>query len=172
MQAGDRADLLGPLGSSFDLAAKYAGIAVVGGGIGIFPLLFVLNESRAVEKRAYLGFRNRDLIVLENEFGRQSDTASISTDDGSAGYKGLVTDLLARDLESTKLDMIYACGPTPMLKQVVTLAEKHGLPCQVSMEQRMGCGIGACLVCACKTKRGDSWEYSHICKDGPVFNGK
>ncbi len=169
MEVGDYVDILGPLGNSFDLDAKYSKIAVVGGGIGIFPLLFLLSQSKAAVRNSYLGFRSRDFIVLEDEFKKHSDDLHISTDDGSTGDKGLVTDLLQKDLEGAGLDMLYACGPTPMLKQVVRLAEKYDIPCQVSMEQRMGCGIGACLVCACKTRLGDEWEYSHICKDGPVF---
>lgn len=171
MQPGERVDLLAPLGNSFDLNKKYKKIAVIGGGIGIFPLLFLLNESNATEKRSYLGFRNKEFAVLEDEFKKFADYINISTDDGSYGYNGLVTDMLAADLDKIKPDMLYACGPTPMIKQVIRLAEKLGVPSQVSMEQRMGCGIGACLVCACKTKHGDEWEYSHICKDGPVFNG-
>lgn len=171
MQAGESIDLLGPLGNSFDLDLKYSRIAVIGGGIGIFPLLFLLKESKAAMKSCYLGFRSKDFIVLEEEFKKASCITSISTDDGSAGYNGLVTDMLIKDLESNTLDMIYACGPTPMIKQVIMLAAQKGIQCQVSMEQRMGCGIGACLVCACKTKYGDEWEYSHICKDGPVYKG-
>ncbi len=171
MQPGEKVDLLGPLGNSFDLDSKHSSIAVIGGGIGIFPLLFLLNESKAKMKRCYLGFRNKDFIVLEEEFKKASHSLSISTDDGSAGYNGLVTDMLLKDLKNNTLDMLYACGPTPMIKQVVRMAEQYGIQCQVSMEQRMGCGIGACLVCACKTKYGDEWEYSHICKDGPVYKG-
>lgn len=169
MKPGERVDLLGPLGNTFDLSERYTEISVVGGGIGIFPLLFILNRSRALVKSAYLGFRCSDYIVLKDEFFKASSNLSISTDDGSAGNKGLVTDTLLKDLENRKPDIIYACGPTPMLRQVVKLSEKFGIPCQVSMEQRMGCGIGACLVCACKTKNKDGWKYSHVCKDGPVF---
>lgn len=169
MQPGESADLLGPLGNSFDLDAKYSRIAVIGGGIGIFPLLFLLNQSKAKVKKGYLGFRNSDFIVLEEEFKKASDGLLLSTDDGSAGYHGLVTDMLAKDLKNGTFDMLYSCGPTPMIKQVIKLADQYGIPCQVSMEQRMGCGIGACLVCACKTRYGDDWEYSHICKDGPVY---
>ena len=171
MEPGERVDLLGPLGNSFDLDEKYSRIAVIGGGIGIFPLLFLLNRSNADMKRCYLGFRSNDFIVLEEEFKTASHDMFISTDDGSCGYNGLVTDMLASNLENNMPDMVYACGPTPMIRQVVKLADKYGIPCQVSMEQRMGCGIGACLVCACKTRYGDEWEYSHICKDGPVFKG-
>lgn len=169
MKPGDIVDILGPLGNSFDIDPVYKNIAVVGGGIGVFPLLFLLKRSGAAVKNTYLGFRNKDFVVLKNDFYEASSKLSISTDDGSAGYKGLVTDLLEKDLQNNKPDIIYACGPTPMIKKAVLLASKYEIPCQVSMEQRMGCGIGACLVCACKTKEKDGWKYSHICKDGPVF---
>jgi len=168
-RAGSIIDVIAPLGTAFDVNPKYKKIAVVGGGIGIFPLLYVLRELKDVEKRAYIGFRNKDFAVLVDEFEANCNVLNISTDDGSMGYKGLVTDILEDDLKSCNFDIIYTCGPTPMLKKVVDIARKNNIKCQVSMEQRMGCGIGACLVCACKTKKEDGWEYSHVCKDGPVF---
>lgn len=169
MKPGDKLDIMGPLGNTFDLDEKYNSIAVVGGGIGIFPLLFVLKRSKALVKNAYLGFRTRDFVVLEEDFTKASDKLYLTTDDGSTGYKGLVTDILEGDFTNSKPDIIFACGPTPMIRQVVKLSEIYGIKCQVSMEQRMGCGIGACLVCACKTKGEEGWKYSHVCKDGPVF---
>lgn len=170
---GDCLDVLGPLGNGFDLDIKYKRIAVIGGGIGIFPLLFILNESKSVVKRAYLGFRTKKLVVLEDEFKRSSSTLEITTDDGSYGEHGFVTDLLKQDILSEKFDMIYACGPTPMLKKVIGTASENGINCQVSLEQRMGCGFGACLICACKThSENGGWQYSHVCKDGPVFDSR
>jgi dihydroorotate dehydrogenase electron transfer subunit len=166
---GGGLDVMGPLGRPFETGLRYARIAVVGGGIGIFPLLFLLKDSRAVVKRSYLGFRSRECIVLRDEFARASSSLDIATDDGSEGCRGVVTGLLERDLAGAPLDLIYACGPTPMLKRVSEIAGDYGIPCQVSLEQRMGCGFGACLVCACRTKREDGWEYRHVCKDGPVF---
>jgi dihydroorotate dehydrogenase electron transfer subunit len=168
-KSGSEIDIIAPLGDTFDIDSKYKKIAVVGGGIGIFPLLYILREMKDAEKRAYIGFRNKDFAVLTDEFESNSSVLNISTDDGSMGYKGLVTDILENDLKSCKFDIIYACGPTPMLKKVVDIAGRNNIKCQVSMEQRMGCGIGACLVCACKTKKDEGWEYSHVCKDGPVF---
>lgn len=170
---GDELDVLGPLGNGFDLDIKYSRIAVVGGGIGIFPLLFVLKESKSIVKRAYLGFRTAKLVVLEEEFRQSASSLNITTDDGSFGTGGFVTDILKRDIDAESFDMIYTCGPTPMLEKVVETAIVNDINCQVSLEQRMGCGFGACLVCACKTHLdGDGWQYSHVCKDGPVFNGK
>lgn len=168
-RAGTEVDLIAPLGKPFEIDEKSKRIAVVGGGIGIFPLLYILRETKAESKRAYIGFRNKEYAVLLDEFQSNCDSLNISTDDGSMGYKGLVTKLLEDDLKSTGFDIIYTCGPTPMIKRVVEIAHQNKIKCQVSMEQRMGCGIGACLVCACKTKKEDGWEYSHVCKDGPVF---
>lgn len=169
----DELDVLGPLGNGFDLDTKYKRIAVVGGGIGIFPLLFILNESKAIVKRAYLGFRTAKLVVLEEEFRQNASSLEITTDDGSFGTDGFVTDILMRDIDAESFDMIYTCGPLPMLKRIVEAAKSNDINCQVSMEQRMGCGFGACLICACKTHtNGNGWQYSHVCKDGPVFNGK
>ncbi len=172
-KAGDCIDVLGPLGNGFDTGIMYRKIAVVGGGIGIFPLLFVLDESKAIVKRSYLGFRTAKLVVLEKEFRQRSSSLDIATDDGSYGTGGFVTDLLKRDLSVEKFDMIYACGPEPMLRRVSQLAAEYGTECQISLEQRMGCGFGTCLACACKTgDGGDDWQYSHVCKDGPVFSSR
>lgn len=166
---GAKVDMIAPLGNTFDTSKGYKNIAVVGGGIGIFPLLYLLEEKKDAIKSAFLGFRSKEMIVLRNEFETNTNNLFISTDDGSAGYHGLVTDLLEQELNICKFDLIYACGPMPMIKKVMGIAEINNIKCQVSLEQRMGCGIGACLVCACKTKLGDDWEYSHVCKDGPVF---
>jgi dihydroorotate dehydrogenase electron transfer subunit len=170
-ESGSEIDLIGPLGNSFDFSGKYQRVAVVGGGIGIFPLLNLLKYSQAAQKIAYLGFRDKDSSVLTQEFEKASDRLYLSTDDGTVGYKGLITDLLEKDLKEEDYDIIYTCGPTPMIKKVVDIANRYNIKCQVSLEQRMACGIGACLVCACKTKYGDDWKYSHVCKDGPVFWG-
>lgn len=174
-KVGDSIDVMGPLGNSFTVK-KLSKIAVVGGGIGIFPLLYLLNslEGFCNKRVAILGFRNKDAMVLKDEFDKNSEELFITTDDGSYGYKGFNTDLLEQEI-SKGLDMIYACGPLPMIKKVSAIAKKNGIPCEISMEERMGCGIGACLVCSCKTKDSSSpngEKYSHVCKDGPIFNSQ
>jgi dihydroorotate dehydrogenase electron transfer subunit len=168
-KCGDCVNFIGPLGNAFELSDEHQRVAVVGGGIGVFPLLYLLEEKLGTKKTAFLGFRSKNYIVLEDEFRNAADNVYISTDDGSYGHEGLITDLLEKHLENNVVDIIYTCGPTPMIKTVSDIARERAIKCQVSLEQRMGCGIGACLVCACKTKFGEEWEYSHVCKDGPVF---
>lgn len=166
---GDVLDTLGPLGKGFTPAQKGEKIAVVGGGIGVFPLLFLLQESQADEKTAFLGFRTKEAVVLEEAFRKASDRLLIATDDGSYGIGGLVTKPFMEWLESEEPDRVYTCGPMPMMSVVARTCLEKGIFCEVSMEQRMGCGIGACLVCACKVRDGDDDNYAHVCKDGPVF---
>lgn len=178
MKTGDIVDFMGPLGRGFDLTGEQPGrepspvrldnIAVVGGGIGIFPLMFLLEESRAAAKHVLLGFKNRNEVILKNEFEAVGNL-SIATDDGSEGYNGFVTELLEENINDIRPQVIYACGPLPMLAKTADIAQRYGIPCQVSMEQRMACGVGACLGCAVKIKQGDEWAYKHVCKDGPVF---
>ncbi|NLC67796.1 MAG: dihydroorotate dehydrogenase electron transfer subunit [Clostridiaceae bacterium] len=180
-KAGDKLDLIGPLGNWFHVSDEYKSIAVVGGGIGVFPLLFLLQQNPCAFKGAYIGFESNTCIVMEKEFLHCSDKIMLATNDGSKGFKGFVTDLLALNLlqegskgkiNGEKYDIIYACGPMPMMKKVFELASKMGIKCQVSLEQRMGCGIGACLACACKVKHDGDWHYKRVCKDGPVFWGE
>lgn len=167
--AGDALDAMGPLGKGFTVPEKGKRIAVVGGGIGIFPLLFLLQESIYVSKTTFLGFRTKEAIVLQDEFEKASDKLVIATDDGSFGIKGLITAPFTSWLEKEKPDRVYTCGPAPMMHTVARLCVEKGIFCEVSMEQRMGCGIGACLVCACKVQDGEDYQYAHVCKDGPVF---
>lgn len=170
LRVGEELDLLGPLGNGFDMNPAYRRVAVVGGGIGIFPLLFLLRESPAEEKTAFLGCTTAGNMVLTDEFAACS-CLCLTTNDGSLGEKGLVTSQLAQDIN--RFDCVYACGPRPMLRATAEIAEKAGVPCQLSMEERMGCGVGACLVCACKTRDDKGVEdYKHVCSDGPVFDSR
>lgn len=171
-EPGMAVDLLGPLGNGFSVPEE-GRIAVVGGGIGVFPLLHLLRQFPKERTACYLGFRSRGTIVLEPEFEAASGHLSITTDDGSAGRHGLVTAPFLEDLPTAGFSRVFVCGPMPMMRAVATACEAAGIPCEVSMEQRMGCGVGACLVCACKTREeaGD-YTYRHVCKDGPVFDSK
>lgn len=171
-QAGEPLDVLGPLGNGFTLPEDGAGTLLVGGGIGTPPLLAVA-QARPGRMEAILGFRDAGACILARDFALACANVQLATDDGSLGCHGLVTDLLkARLLQGKPCAGILACGPTPMLKAISAIALEHGIPCQVSLEERMGCGVGACLVCACKTKEADGEHYRHVCKDGPVFDAK
>lgn len=172
LKQGDDIDILGPMGHGFTLYPRHKKIIAVGGGIGIFPLLQLLNDHPAVDKKAILGFRTRSLVILEDEFRESCNGLLIATDDGSYGEKGLVTELLKVEIEKEQPDMVFLCGPTVMMKAGVELLKKYNVPCEVSMEQHMGCGIGACLTCVCKVKKDDDWQYIQVCKSGPVFSGE
>lgn len=166
LQAGAVLDVIGPLGNSFPIS-KDKRCAVVGGGIGIAPLLELANTLTACD--AYLGFRNE--VYKTEEFQAVCDKVAIATEDGSLGYKGYVTDLLEKSISS--YDVVYTCGPKSMMNKVMELCSMNNKECYVSIEERMGCGVGACLVCACKIKGQDEqWHHKKVCKDGPVFNAK
>lgn len=170
-EVGDKIDILGPLGKG---TFKYEGaknIAIIGGGIGIFPLYELAKEARKTAKvNMYLGFRSKDFVILEDEYRKVSDKFILTTDDGTYGNKGYAIDFLKEDLKQENIDMIFACGPLPMLKAVQNLAKETKIPCQISLEERMGCGIGVCLGCAVKVNAGEQEIYTHVCKAGPVFD--
>jgi dihydroorotate dehydrogenase electron transfer subunit len=163
---GDHLDLLGPLGRGFDLSGK--NLILVGGGIGVPPMLFAARACNRTAT-AILGFRNKGCIILKDKFASVCRDVIITTDDGSYGDQGPVTLQLKKLLGMGGCDAVLACGPKAMLKATAELCASHNVPCQVSMEERMGCGIGACLVCACKTQKDGKEEMRHVCKDGPVF---
>ncbi len=162
---GDVLDVLGPLGNGFP--AVQGKILVAGGGIGVPPML--LTAKRAESADAVLGFRNQSREMLTEQFSAICGTTVVMSDDGSCGKKGYVADGVAELLKNGGYTAVMACGPKLMLRTVAAAAKAAGVPCYVSMEERMGCGIGACLVCACKTQKNGQIGYSHVCKDGPVF---
>ncbi len=169
---GDKLDLLGPLGNGFSTAKVYQNPVVIGGGIGTYPLLQVAKEINPI---TILGFRTQSLVTLEEDFRKVSKDVIITTDDGSYGKQGLVTERLNEVLQQTNVDAIFVCGPMPMIKAVRKIALEHDIFCQVSLEERMACGIGACLCCATKVKNpadDTDYNYFHVCKAGPVFNAK
>lgn len=175
-EVGDKIDIIGPLGFGTFNFDKYSNIAIIGGGIGIFPLYELAKEAIGNNKKisAYLGFRNKELVMLENEFKSVTNKLEICTDDGSYGAKGFAIDLLAEDMGKEEYECIYACGPIPMLRAVKKYADENNINCQVSLEEKMGCGLGVCLGCAVKTAKSskEAPEYFHVCKGGPVFNAK
>lgn len=173
---GECIDIVGPLGFGTFKYSSYENLAIIGGGIGVFPLYELAKNAKNENKNVntYLGFRNKDLVVLENEFTQVSSQLTITTDDGSYSQKGFAIDFLKKDIEAGKIDSIYACGPLPMLRAVRELALEKNIPCQISLEERMACGLGVCLGCAVKTAKSpkEAPEYWHVCKAGPVFQAK
>ncbi len=167
-KAGDKLKILLPLGNGFDLEGK-KNIAVIGGGVGIFPLIATIREHCADKKfYSYIGFRNKNAVCLTDEL-EKSEKLTIVTDDGGFGAKGNAVEAYLNDCDKPEPDLIIACGSPVMLKVLKQKLSERGIktPCYVSLEERMGCGIGACLVCVCKKTDG---ENARVCKDGPVFN--
>ena len=170
MGAGTRLNVLMPLGNGFYVEENETKVALVGGGVGVFPLISVLREyGESKEISAYIGYRNKGAVCGVEEFEKAHKFVGV-TDDGSFGEKMNAVQAFAADLEKgNRPDVVLACGPTPMLRALIALVEKENLPCFVSLEERMGCGIGACLVCVCDLTNG---KKARVCKDGPVFNAK
>ena len=166
--AGDTLDVLGPLGNGFPLKEKKA--FLIGGGIGVPPIL-ELAKQLDCEKQMILGYRDSNTFLLD-QFKEQGEVF-IATEDGSIGTKGNVIDAIRAN--GLKADVIYACGPTPMLRALKGFAREEGMECWISMEEKMACGIGACLACVCKSKDVDEHTNVHnkrICKEGPVFDAE
>lgn len=171
-KVGEEIDIMGPLGFGTFKIEDYKNVSIIGGGIGIYPLYELAKElnGKAQNINVYLGFRNRSLVTCEKDFEKVSNKLVIATDDGSYKEKGFVIKYLKEDAKSQKPDIIFACGPLPMLKSVREYAMAENIPCQISLEERMGCGIGACLGCAVKIISGKEDRFGHVCKEGPVFN--
>lgn len=171
MGPGSSLDLIGPLGHGFTLLAPEKKVILAGGGIGVPPMVN-LSDYYKENATAVTGFRNQAAIILTDSFQKNGTKQILCTDDGSFGIHGLVTVPLEKLLKKETPDMVYACGPIPMLHAIASVCEKYDAPCEVSLEQHMGCGIGACLTCECRIQTADGLEYKHVCKDGPVFNAK
>ncbi|MGA2500095.1 MAG: hypothetical protein ABSH20_20345 [Tepidisphaeraceae bacterium] len=202
LSAGDAVQVIGPVGIGFE-PPPTGGLAVlVGGGVGIPPMLYLANWLSGVNAVAFCGATSRRLLALSirpdmppgdpaipsmciDEFTRCGVPAVISTDDGSCGFRGLVTQALERYLHGLPADMrglsvVYTCGPEPMMKRVAEIAASEGIQCQVAVERAMACGMGTCQSCVIKVKKPDpakpplagrDWCYRLACTDGPVFKG-
>ena len=167
-EAGDSFEILGPLGNGFPIEeAKGKKVLMIGGGIGVPPML---QTAKEIEGEAIIvsGYRNQDLFLKEEL--ESAGTLFIATEDGSVGTKGNVVDAIREN--QIEADMMFACGPKPMLRALKNYALEKGIPCWISMEEKMACGIGACLACVCKSKEVDGHTNVHnkrVCKEGPVF---
>ena len=171
LNKGDNVDIIAPLGKGFKVLEKGKKAVCIGGGIGTPPMVGIAKEY-GENATTISGFRNAAAVILQENFKAQDNKAVLCTDDGSQGIKGFVTDALLEELKTEKPDIVYACGPMIMLKNITKICEENGIYCQVSLEQRMACGVGACLVCACRTVKDGQEFNSHVCKDGPVFDSK
>lgn len=164
-ESGDSIDIMGPLGNGFPQEGE--NVFLIGGGIGIPPML-ELAKNLNCEKQMVLGYRDENLF-LKDEFEAYGEVF-VATEDGSMGTKGNVLDAIREN--GLTADVMYACGPTPMLRALKHYAEEHNIRCYISLEEKMACGIGACLACVCQSKEVDHHSNVHnkrICKDGPVF---
>ena len=168
-KAGDIIPVIGPLGNGFPLEkAEGKKAFLMGGGIGVPPILELSKQLKASEKQILMGYRDANTFLKE-QF-EANGAVYVSTEDGSVGTKGNVMDAIREN--GLTADIIYACGPTPMLRAIKNYAEENGIECYISLEEKMACGIGACLACVCKSKEKDHHTNVHnkrICKDGPVF---
>ena len=182
---GDIIDIIGPLGNGFTLSRPPAlgsrPPVLIAGGIGVAPLLALAEKIGAKRKGSYIiiGAKDARGVLCEKQFSDLGCFVMVSTEDGSRGHKGYATDILKHLLKviNCQSSGIYACGPRPMLKAVANIARLLNIPCQVSMEERMACGVGVCLGCPVKVKpvpgpRSPVPEYKMVCKDGPVFDAK
>jgi len=175
LSAGDRIQVLGPLGKPFQIppppAAKGRAL-MAAGGIGVATFPFLAKELRKAGWKPTLLFgarRERDLVRRE-WFEEQGVEVRTATEDGSHGVRGLVTDLLQKAIApGSEAGMVYACGPRPMLQAVSALVNAAGVPCQLSLESAMGCGFGVCLGCVVKVRRGDGFDYVRVCMEGPTL---
>ena len=150
------------------MTGDFIHVFLMGGGIGVPPILELAKQMDCEKKQIVVGYRDAQTFLKE-EF-EQNGELYISTEDGSVGTKGNVMDAIREN--ALEADMIYACGPTPMLRAIKQYAEENGIECYISLEERMACGIGACLACVCKSKEKDAHSNvnnKRICKDGPVF---
>ena len=197
LAAGDRVGILGPLGNTFRLPAQGEQAILVGGGVGIPPMLYLAEKLAGRDAVAFCGALRRDLLPLTitadadpagrptdsiAEFARHGAQSVITTDDGSFGFQGFVTQALERylDADAATKRIIYTCGPELMMKRVADIAAARNIECQVAVERAMACGMGTCQSCCIKVRKpdpskpplpGSDWCYRLACTDGPVFLG-
>jgi len=176
---GEYLDILGPLGQGYRLAELASNISqsiLVAGGTGVASLLFLAESILASGSKlpilVLIGAKNREEILCERDFRRLGCRVEVATEDGTTGYKGLVSQLLEKLLsprETPRKPLVFACGPQEMLKRIGEISRRYRFSCQVSLEERMACGVGACLGCAVRVKNSP-YIYKRACKDGPVFD--
>jgi dihydroorotate dehydrogenase electron transfer subunit len=174
LRPGETLRILGPLGHGFVPPEENRLPVLVGGGIGVAPLFSLARSLGTRSLEFMMGFRSAKDIIRLDDLRSPNHHWSLSTDDGTEGHAGIVTDLLLLYLEKNDtLDVsLFACGPRPMLKRVAEAADARGIPCQVSLESAMACGFGVCQGCAVKAPPEEGLSYHYVCRIGPVFNVK
>jgi len=172
-EINDELDILGPLGNHFEIPPDCNHAILVAGGLGIAPFLFLAQQLviQDITTVLFYGNRSHSATCCLNDFDQLGVSCFLATDDGSAGFKGTVTELLAsrKNLLQQPGTAVFACGPNPMLRQLKQLVDKFNFPCQVSLETMMACGFGVCLGCVV-TVTDPRVRYKYVCKDGPVFH--
>jgi dihydroorotate dehydrogenase electron transfer subunit len=173
MQPGEELSMIGPLGHGFAVPESGGEIPLlVAGGYGM-AALYLLAQRSSQKGIAFVGGRRRVDILCEEEFRALGWEVRVTTEDGSHGEKGVVTQALAAELRPSKPGRkLFACGPTAMLKAVGQLAAEFDLPAELSLDEHMGCGMGVCLTCVVPIKTGDGWDYQRTCTEGPVFDSR
>lgn len=172
LREGDEVRVLGPIGNGFPVnEAKDKKVILIGGGIGVPPILELSKRIKAESVTTVVGYRNEELFLYD-DFKKYAKVL-VATEDGSVGVKGNVLDAIRK--KNIECDIIYACGPMPMLRAIKAYAEEKNITAYISLEERMACGVGACLGCVCKTVKKD--EHSHVnnarvCTEGPVFDAR
>ncbi len=181
---GDMLDVMGPLGSGFKIVPGRGPFVIVAGGMGAAPMIFLakiisgrVEDSAGKRDRAdirvLIGAGTKELVLCEEDFKKLGCSVEIATDDGSYGREGYVSRLFKELVVKMKPLQVYACGPGAMLREIAIEAFRHKISCQMSFEERMGCGVGACLGCVMKVKEPDgSLTYKRVCREGPVFDAE
>ena len=172
--AGQSLCVLGPLGRGFEIPAGSAHHFLVAGGIGIAPLIFLAQHMEKQSTIFMAGFKTADEMIDLEAFGVNDIRCEFSTEDGTAGYHGLVTDLLESHLSrvDTQKTAVFGCGPQPMMKKMATLSAEQRFPCQLSLEATMACGLGVCQGCALQAAGKENSGYVLVCRNGPVFEAE
>jgi dihydroorotate dehydrogenase electron transfer subunit len=175
LRAGESVSLLGPLGNAFQITPRTRRIYLAAGGVGVAPMVFLLERLHAMPPppacRLFLGGRSREDLLCADEIERLGIPVVLTTDDGSCGDQCRVTNPLEEAIRSDPPDLVLACGPRAMLACVLGIVRAGSIPCQVSIETMMACGMGACLGCAVNGRQADG-RYLHACLDGPVFDAE
>ena len=172
MPEGAKIDLIGPLGEPFTFPPKGKQAVLIGGGVGIPPLVFLAKEllKKRIKAAAFLGARTKEWVICREDFRKLGVPVRAATDDGTLGARGSVVDLAAKETGTDSI--FYICGPTGMMKAAAVLARRRGIPAQVSLEERMGCAMGCCMGCVVEVNTepvGSHARFQRVCTEGPVF---